>query len=133
MLKRRLFTPGPVPVPERVLLAMAQPVINHRAPDFLPVFAACKRGLQRMFQTECPVLILSASGTGAMDASVSNLLSPGDHALVINGGKFGERWTIVTSAPLSHRSTAISCAELFEPITTQRLPSIPARPLCSEE
>ena len=86
MLKRRLFTPGPVPVPERVQLAMAQPIINHRAPDFLPLFAACKRGLQRLFQTESPVLLFAASGTGAMDAAVSNLLSPGDHALVIRGG-----------------------------------------------
>ena len=92
MLKRRLFTPGPVPVPDRVRLAMAQPVINHRAADFLPVFERCRRGLQRVFQTECPVVIFSASGTGAMDAAVSNLLSPGDHALVVRGGKFGERW-----------------------------------------
>ncbi len=98
MLKRRLFTPGPVPVPERVQLAMAQPIINHRAPDFLPVFAKCKRGLQRLFQTENPVLLLAASGTGAMDAAVSNLLSPGDHALVIRGGKFGERWQEICEA-----------------------------------
>ena len=98
MLKRRLFTPGPVPVPERVLLAMAHPVINHRAPDFLPVFAQCKRGLQRLFQTESPVLLFAASGTGAMDAAVSNLLSPGDHALVIRGGKFGERWQEICEA-----------------------------------
>jgi aspartate aminotransferase-like enzyme len=98
MLKRRLFTPGPVPVPERVLLAMAQPVINHRAPDFLPVFAQCKRGLQRLFQTESPVLLFAASGTGAMDAAVSNLLSPGDHALVVRGGKFGERWQEICEA-----------------------------------
>lgn len=98
MLKRRLFTPGPVPVPERVLLAMAHPVINHRAPDFLPVFQRCETGLQRMFQTEQPVLIFAASGTGAMDAAVSNLLSPGDHALVIRGGKFGERWGEICEA-----------------------------------
>ena len=92
MLKRRLFTPGPVPVPDRVRLAMAQPIINHRAADFLPVFERCRVGLQRVFQTECPVAIFAASGTGAMDTAVSNLLSPGDHALVIRGGKFGERW-----------------------------------------
>jgi len=98
MLKRRLFTPGPVPVPERVLLAMAQPIINHRAPDFLPVFQRCKTGLQRIFQTQEPVLILAASGTGAMDAAVSNLLSPGDHALVVRGGKFGERWAEICEA-----------------------------------
>jgi aspartate aminotransferase-like enzyme len=98
MLKRRLFTPGPVPVPDRVRLAMAQPIINHRAADFLPVFRACREGLQRMFQTESPVLLFAASGTGAMDAAVSNLLSPDDHALVIRGGKFGERWGEICEA-----------------------------------
>jgi aspartate aminotransferase-like enzyme len=98
MLKRRLFTPGPVPVPERVRLAMAPEIIHHRAEDFLPVFQACETGLQRIFQTESPVLMFAASGTGAMDASVSNLLSPGDHALVVRGGKFGERWAEICQA-----------------------------------
>jgi aspartate aminotransferase-like enzyme len=98
MLKRRLFTPGPVPVPDRVRLAMAQPIINHRAADFLPVFRACREGLQRIFQTESPVLLFAASGTGVMDAAVSNLLSPGDHALVVRGGKFGERWAEICEA-----------------------------------
>ena len=98
MLKRRLFTPGPVPVPDRVRLAMAQPIIHHRAADFLPVFQKCKTGLQRIFQTESPVLIFASSGTGAMDAAVSNLLSPGDKALVIRGGKFGERWAEICEA-----------------------------------
>ncbi len=92
MLKRRLFTPGPVPVPDRVRLAMAEPIVHHRAADFVPIFNACRTGLQRIFQTEEPVVIFASSGTGAMDASVSNLLSPGDHALVVRGGKFGERW-----------------------------------------
>ncbi len=98
MLKRRLFTPGPVPVPDRVRLAMAHEIINHRAPNFLPVFRECERGLQRMFQTAEPVLMFAASGTGAMDAAVSNLLSPGDHALVVRGGKFGERWAEICEA-----------------------------------
>lgn len=98
MLKRRLFTPGPVPVPERVRLAMAPEIIHHRAADFLPVFQACKTGLQRIFQTRNPVLMFASSGTGAMDASVSNLLSPGDHALVVRGGKFGERWAEICEA-----------------------------------
>ena len=70
MLKTRLFTPGPVPVPDRVRLAMAQPIIHHRAVDFIPVFQECRVGLQRIFQTESPVLIFTASGTGAMDAAV---------------------------------------------------------------
>ena len=98
MLKRRLFTPGPVPVPDRVRAAMAQPVINHRAPDFLPVFRECVTGLQRIFQTEQPVLLFAASGTGVMDAAISNFLSPGDHALVVRGGKFGERWAEICDA-----------------------------------
>jgi aspartate aminotransferase-like enzyme len=98
MLKRRLFTPGPVPVPDRVRLAMAQPIIHHRAADFLPVFQKCRKGLQRIFQTDSPVLVFAASGTGAMDAAVSNLLSPGDHALVVRGGKFGERWAEICEA-----------------------------------
>jgi len=98
MLKKRLFTPGPVPVPDRVRLAMAQPIVHHRAAEFIPLFRACREGLQRIFQTEQPVLIFAASGTGAMDAAVSNLLSPGDHALVVRGGKFGERWDEICRA-----------------------------------
>ena len=98
MLKRRLFTPGPVPVPDRVRLAMAQPILHHRAADFIPLFQACRRGLQRIVQTESPVLIFASSGTGAMDAAVSNMLSPGDHALVVRGGKFGERWAEICQA-----------------------------------
>lgn len=98
MLKSRLFTPGPVPVPDRVRLAMAQPIVHHRSADFIPVFRACREGLQRMFQTEQPVLLFSSSGTGAMDAAVSNFLSPGDHALVVRGGKFGERWAEICDA-----------------------------------
>ncbi len=98
MIKRHLFTPGPVPVPDRVRLAMAAPILHHRQADFLPLFATCRKGLQRIFQTEEPVLILASSGTGAMEASVSNLLSPGDHALVVRGGKFGERWAELCEA-----------------------------------
>jgi aspartate aminotransferase-like enzyme len=98
MLKRRLFTPGPVPVPDRVRLAMAQPIVHHRAADFIPIFERCRVGLQRIFQTEQPVAMFAASGTGAMDAAVSNVLSPGDHALVVRGGKFGERWAEICEA-----------------------------------
>ncbi len=98
MLKRRLFTPGPVPVPDRVRLAMAAPILHHRQADFLPLFETCREGLRRIFQTEEPVLILASSGTGAMEAAVSNVLSPGDHALVVRGGKFGERWAEICEA-----------------------------------
>jgi aspartate aminotransferase-like enzyme len=77
---------------------MAQPILHHRAADFIPLFQACRQGLQRIVQTDNPVVIFASSGTGAMDAAVSNLLSPGDHALVVRGGKFGERWAEICQA-----------------------------------
>ncbi len=98
MLKRRLYTPGPVPVPDRVRLAMAQPILHHRQADFLPLFRACREGLAKIFQTAEPVVILAGTGTGGMEACVTNLLSPGDHALVVRGGKFGERWAEICEA-----------------------------------
>jgi aspartate aminotransferase-like enzyme len=93
MLKRYLLAPGPTPVPPEVLLAMARPMIHHRAPEFDKLFVEVRDGLKWLFQTKNDVLILAASGTGGMEGSVSNFLSPGDKALTINGGKFGERWT----------------------------------------
>jgi aspartate aminotransferase-like enzyme len=71
---------------------MARPMIHHRAPEFDPIFAEAREGLKWLFQTRNDVLMLAASGTGGMEGSVSNFLSPGDKALCINGGKFGERW-----------------------------------------
>ena len=97
MIKNYLIAPGPTPVPPRVLLAMAQPIIHHRTPQFSQTFADAKRALKQVFQTEQDVLILAASGTGAMEGSVTNLFSPGDEVLVVNGGKFGERWTKIAS------------------------------------
>lgn len=92
MIKRYLMAPGPTPVPSEVLLAMAEPVIHHRTPQFEAVFAEAQEDLKRLFQTSQDVLVLAASGTGAMDAAVTNTLSPGDRAIAVNGGKFGERW-----------------------------------------
>ena len=92
MKKEFLLAPGPTPVPDRVLLAMAQPMIHHRTPQFSAIFAEVKEDLKYLFQTKQDVLILAASGTGAMEGSVTNLFSPGDEVIVINGGKFGERW-----------------------------------------
>ncbi|MEE8314876.1 MAG: alanine--glyoxylate aminotransferase family protein [Myxococcota bacterium] len=93
MPRYRLLTPGPVAVPERVRLAMAQTLVHHRAPDFEPVFEEIRANLKRVFQTEQEVLVLASSGTGAMEAAVANTLSPGDLAVVVRGGKFGERWS----------------------------------------
>ena len=92
MLKRYLLAPGPTQVPPEVLLAMAKPMIHHRAPEFSALFAELREDLKWLFQTRNDVLTLVASGTGAMEGAVSNFLSPGDKALYVNGGKFGERW-----------------------------------------
>ena len=93
MIKQFLLAPGPTPVPARVLLAMAQPIIHHRTPQFsADLRARCASGLRQLFQTEQDVLILAASGTGAMEAAVTNCFAAGDEVIVVNGGKFGERW-----------------------------------------
>jgi len=92
MLKRYLLTPGPTPVPSEALLAMAKPIIHHRTPQFKEVIKDAVEGLRYVFQTKNDVFILASSGTGAMESSVSNLLSTGDKAIVIRGGKFGERF-----------------------------------------
>lgn len=92
MKKNHLLAPGPTPVPPETLLEMARPIIHHREPEFKPIFEACRRDLRYLFQTEHDVVILAASGTGAMEASVTNFLRRGDKALTVNGGKFGERW-----------------------------------------
>jgi len=93
IIKRFLLTPGPTPVPPEVALRMAEPIIHHRTPEFSKIFSEVRTGLKKLFQTEQDVLVLAASGTGAMEAAVVNLLSAGDRVIVVNGGKFGERWT----------------------------------------
>ncbi len=98
MLKRYLLTPGPTQVPPDVLLRMSQPLIHHRTPEFSQLFAAAQRSLQWFFQTTQDVLILAASGSGAMEAAITNTCSPGDCVIVVNGGKFGERWLKICAA-----------------------------------
>ncbi len=92
MLKQYLLSPGPTAVPERVLLRMAHPMIHHRTPQFSAIFAETKDMLEQVFQTRNDVLMLSSSGSGAMEAAMVNLCSPGDTVIYVNGGKFGERW-----------------------------------------
>lgn len=98
MKKRYLISPGPTPVPEEVLLEMAKPIMHHRTPQFSAVFKECAEGLRKLFKTSQPVITLASSGTGAMEASVTNLFSPGETVLAINGGKFGERWGKIAEA-----------------------------------
>jgi aspartate aminotransferase-like enzyme len=92
-MKMYLMTPGPTPVAPETQLAMAQPIIHHRAPQFMEILGKVREDLKYLFQTEQEVLIFSATGTGAMEGAVANTLSAGDTALVVDGGKFGERWT----------------------------------------
>ncbi len=98
MRKNYLLTPGPTPLPPQVSEAMARPIIHHRTPQFQVVLKEATEGLRYVFQTQNDVFILASSGTGAMEAAVVNLLSPGDTALTIQGGKFGERWTEICRA-----------------------------------
>lgn len=97
-MKKYLFTPGPVPVPEDILLEMARPIIHHRTVEFENIFAEVREGLKYIFQTKEEVFVLASSGTGAMEGAVTNTLSRGDPALVVNGGKFGERWVKICQA-----------------------------------
>lgn len=90
--KRRLFTPGPTPVPESVMARMAEPIIHHRSPEFGEIFARVNENLKYVFQTSRPVLTLTCSGTGGMEATFVSLFSPGETIVSVNGGKFGERW-----------------------------------------
>ena len=98
MKKNYLLTPGPTPLPPQVLEAMARPIIHHRTPQFQEILKEVSAGLKYVFQTANDVFIISSSGTGAMEAAVINLLSCGDTALVVQGGKFGERWTEIAKA-----------------------------------
>lgn len=93
MIKKYLLSPGPTPVPPEVSLRMAEPIIHHRTPQFSAIFADVRERLKGLFGTSEDVIMLSSSGTGAMEAAVVNLLSPGDRVIVVNGGKFGDRWT----------------------------------------
>ena len=97
-MKRYLLAPGPTQVSPEVLLAMAQPILHHRAPEFVTLLDRVKKDLQWIYQTANDVLILVSSGTGGMEGSVSNFFSPGDKVITVNGGKFGERWTKICKA-----------------------------------
>jgi len=97
-IKKYLLTPGPTPVPERVMLAMARPIVHHRTADFEKIFREAAEGLQWIYQTRQPVLMLSGSGTLAMEAAVVNTMKRGDKALCVVGGKFGERWRNICKA-----------------------------------
>src|ERR1700688_3969647 len=96
--KTRLFTPGPTPLLPAAQFAMAAADIHHRTPEFRALYTKVLRDLKTFVGTKNDVILLASSGTGAMEASVSNLTSPGDRVLVLTAGKFGERWTGLAKA-----------------------------------
>jgi len=93
-----LLTPGPTPVPERVLKAMSECNLHHRSEEFSAVLKNVWEGLQSVFQTKHPVYLLASSGTGGMEAAVSNCFSCGDKVITVDGGKFGQRWGEIAKA-----------------------------------
>jgi aspartate aminotransferase-like enzyme len=97
MKKTYLLTPGPTPIPEKVSSILGEPVLHHRTPEFEKLFQTVRDHLKWVFQTQQEVLCLASSGTGAMEAAVTNLFSPGDVVITVNSGKFGERWTKLAS------------------------------------
>jgi aspartate aminotransferase-like enzyme len=97
-MKEYLLTAGPTPVPERVLLAMARPMLYHRAPAFTECLREVQDSLRWLMQTKQLPLVIAGSGTAGMDAAVANFLHTGDKAVVIRGGKFGERWGRICQA-----------------------------------
>jgi aspartate aminotransferase-like enzyme len=96
--KPRLFTPGPTSLSPVVLEALARPIPHHRTDEFRDIFNGCVAGLQAFLKTQNEVMILAASGTGAMEAALVNTLSPGDGMLALVAGNFGERWAGLGSA-----------------------------------
>ena len=96
--KQRLLTPGPTPLYPPALHAMMASDIHHRTEDFRKVYRSCLADLKEVLGTNNDVLMFCASGTGAMDATVSNLFSRGDKVIVCVAGKFGERWAEIAKA-----------------------------------
>jgi aspartate aminotransferase-like enzyme len=94
----QLRVPGPTPVPERIRDAMDVPMINHRGPAFAALIKEIREGLQWAFQTENPMLLFPASGTGGLEAVVQNMTSPGEKAIFVSIGSFGDRWAKIAEA-----------------------------------
>jgi serine---pyruvate transaminase len=98
MKKNLLLTPGPSKVPVELCEVLGKPIIHHRTPQFQQVLKEVAEGLKKIINTTSDVYLLASSGTGAMEAAVANLVSPGDKAITCEYGKFGERWTSLVKA-----------------------------------
>jgi serine---pyruvate transaminase len=98
MKKKYLLTPGPTPIPPEVAAAGALPILHHRTAEFGEIFERVVEGMKYVYRTQGDVLLLTSSGTGAMEAAVVNTLSPGEKAIVASSGVFGERWGKICAA-----------------------------------
>jgi aspartate aminotransferase-like enzyme len=96
--KQHILTAGPTPLPPRVSQVMAEPILYHRAPAFVEIYARVLERLPLVFKTRNDVLCFAATGTGAMESAVANLVGPGDAAVVASCGKFGQRWAELCDA-----------------------------------
>lgn len=117
--KQRLLTPGPTPLYPGALQAMMASDIHHRTEDFRNVYRGVLAGLKEVLGTSHDVLVFSSSGTGAMEATVSNLFSRGDKVIVCSAGKFGERWVEIASA--FRLEATVLKAEYGQPVTPDRV------------
>lgn len=97
-MKQRLLAPGPTPVPEDTLLEMAKPVPYHRTPEFRHLLGEVLQDLQYVFQTKNPIIPLTSSGTGGLEAAIANCCPPGSKAICLIAGRFGERWRSICRA-----------------------------------
>jgi aspartate aminotransferase-like enzyme len=122
MPKPRLLTPGPTEVPESALLSMARQVTHHRTPEFRTLLGEVFAGLKYVFATENDVLLLTSSGTGAMEAAVVNLVPQGGKAIVLESGKFAERWRKIAEVfGIEVVRYEVPWGEPFEPTHLARL------------
>ena len=123
MPKRRmlLLSPGPTPVPPEVLKALGRPLFHHRTSEYQRLFREVSEGLQEIFRTRHPVYTFAASGTGAMEAAIVNFHSPGETVLVVDGGKFGERfWRIAEAHELRVEILKVTYGEAVAPEEIER-------------
>lgn len=114
--RRLLLTPGPTPVPSEILQALGRPLFHHRTKEYQRLFQEVSEGLQRVFKTRHPVYTFASSGTGAMEAALVNFHSPGDEILVVDAGKFGERfWRIAQALGLKVEILKAEYGEVVSP------------------
>ncbi|RMF91761.1 MAG: alanine--glyoxylate aminotransferase family protein [Methanobacteriota archaeon] len=97
-MKKRILIPGPVELSPEVRAALSRPMMGHRTPDFSAILEECWEGLRYVYQTENDVLIITGSGTAAMDAAIASAIKEGDEVICIGGGKFGERFPKIVKA-----------------------------------